>query len=223
MSAARIVLFVVVLLAAVIAPTEALAQVPPNPAQLAQRQATFAWEKRDAGPDLLNASFSFVDVLDEPLKQKLSSGLPTVVVMRAYVIPVGGTDPVALAARTCRIVYDLWDNVYSLKVSGPGGDRSLAAYNVDGVLRQCFEQRNLPVLDRSIVAAGKPYHLAVLVEVNPVNAQMIEQMRKWISRPAGSTGIGPGDALFGSFVALFVRQVATADRTLQFRTQPFTP
>jgi hypothetical protein len=219
MSAARILLFVLVALVAVVAPREALA----NPAQLAQRQATFAWEKQEKGPDVLNASFSFTDIVDAPMKQKLASGLPTVVVMRAYVLEVGGSDPLALAARTCRVRYDLWDEVYRVTVSGPGGDRNTAALNVDGVLRQCFEQRKLPVLDRSLVTAGKPYHLAVLVEVNPVNAQMIEQMRKWVSRPAGSTGIGPGDALFGSFVALFVRQIGNADRTLSFRTQPFTP
>ena len=53
--------------------------------------------------------------------------------------------------------------------------------------------------------------------------QQLEQMRKWVSRPAGSTGIGPGDALFGSFVGLFVRQIGTADKTLRFRTQPITP
>jgi hypothetical protein len=52
---------------------------------------------------------------------------------------------------------------------------------------------------------------------------MVEQMRRWVSRPAGSTGIGPGDALFGSFVGLFVRQIGTADRTLRFRTQAITP
>ena len=52
---------------------------------------------------------------------------------------------------------------------------------------------------------------------------MLEQMRKWVSRPAGSTGIGPTDALFGSFVGLFVKQMGTADRTLRFRTQSVTP
>jgi hypothetical protein len=48
-------------------------------------------------------------------------------------------------------------------------------------------------------------------------------MRKWVTRPAGSTGIGPGDALFGSFVGLFVKGIGKADRTLQFRTQTIPP
>ena len=70
---------------------------------------------------------------------------------------------------------------------------------------------------------GRPHFLGVIVEVNPVSPLMLDQMRKWVSRPAGSTGIGPGDALFGSFVGLFVKQMGTADRTLRFRTQSMTP
>ncbi len=50
---------------------------------------------------------------------------------------------------------------------------------------------------------------------------MVDQMRQWISRPTGSTGIGPADALFGGFVQLFVPQIATSDKTITFRTEPF--
>jgi hypothetical protein len=222
----RLLFGVLVAIAVLTAPGAADAQgtaAPANPAQLPQRQATFTWDKQDKGPDQLMASFSYVDVLDDAFRAKLSNGLSHVVVMRAYFWRDGESDPVALAARTCRIAYDLWDDVYRLKISGPGGDRDTAALNVDGVLRLCFEARKVQITDRSLVTAGKPHFLAVIVEVNPVNAQMVEQMRKWVTRPAGSTGIGPGDALFGSFVGLFVRSIGQAERTLRFRTQAFTP
>jgi hypothetical protein len=223
---ARLLLVLLVALATLIAPAEAFAQAPPAPgdaAQLSRRQATYAWEKQEKGPDLLTASFSFVDVVDDAMRQKLANGLESVVVMRAYLIPEGESEPVALAARTCRIAYDLWDEVYRLRIVGPGSQRNTASPNVEGVLRLCFAASKLTIADRSLVTTGKPYFLGVIVEVNPVNAQMVEQMRKWVSRPAGSTGIGPGDALFGSFVGLFVRQIGTADRTLRFRTQAVTP
>jgi hypothetical protein len=223
---ARPLFALLVALAALSAPLPAFAQAAPAPgnaAQLARRQAAFAWDKPEKGPELLTASFSFVDVVDDAIRQKLGSGLPSVVVMRAYLIPEGESEPVALAARTCRIAYDLWDEVYRLTISGPGGDRNTAALTIDGVLRLCIEARKLTVADRSLLTSGKPHFLGVIVEVNPVNAQMVEQMRRWVSRPAGSTGIGPGDALFGSFVGLFVRQIGTADRTLRFRTQAITP
>ena len=223
---ARLLFVLLVVTAMLVTPAVAEAQAPAaptNPAQLAPRQATFSWEKQDKGPDLLVSSFSYVDVIDAAFRNKLSNGLPHVIVMRAYFWREGESEPVALAARTCRIAYDLWEEVYRLKISGPGGERDTAALNIDGVLRQCFEARKLPITDRTLVTAGKPHLLGVIVEVNPVNAQMVEQMRKWVTRPAGSTGIGPGDALFGSFVGLFVRNIGQAERTLRFRTQSFTP
>jgi hypothetical protein len=76
---------------------------------------------------------------------------------------------------------------------------------------------------RSALNAGQPYFLGVVVDVNPVSPQMVDQMKQWLSRPTGSTAIGPADALFGNFVQLFVRQVATSDKTLTFRTQSVIP
>ncbi len=207
-------------------PMPALGQsvsVPSHPADLPQRQATFAWEKNESNADQLVASFSYVDVLDAGFRAKLSNGLPHVVLMRAYFLREGESNPVALAARTCRITFDLWEEVYRLKISGPGTERDTAALTIEGVQRLCFEARRIPVTDRALAQVGKPHFLGVIVEINPVNAQMVEPMRKWVTRPAGSTGIGPGDALFGSFVGLFVRAPGRAERSLLFRTQSFSP
>jgi hypothetical protein len=193
-------------------------QQPPRPSSLAPRQANYAWDK-----DLLRASFSYRDVLgDDALVKKLSSGLPMVIAMRAYVYAAGQDQPIALAPRVCRVVYDLWDEVYRVHVSEPERDRDQAAV-LDGVLRICTEARDLPVVRRRLLAPGQPYFLAVVVDVNPVSPEMVDQMRRWMSRPTGSTGIGPSDALFGSFVQLFVRELATTDRTLTFRTQDLVP
>lgn len=203
----------------VLVATSAYADDPPaDAAKLPSRNANFAWDKT-----LLRASFSFRDALEPPLAKKMSSGLPMTIAMRAYVLREGEADPVALAVRTCRVVYDLWDEIYRIKTAGPGGERDTAAINADGVLRQCFEARDFPVVERGILKAGTPHYLGVIVEVNPVSPQMLEQMRKWISRPQGSTGIGPSDALFGSFVGLFMRNIGSSDKTLRFRTQTLTP
>ncbi|MBX3226852.1 MAG: hypothetical protein KIT84_38460 [Labilithrix sp.] len=197
---------------------------PPKQEALPQRQANFVWDKNEKTKQvLLKASFSYRDVIDKGLAAKLASGLPTVIAMRAYVLREGDANPIALAGRTCRVSYDLWEEVYRLKVATAGGERDLAAVNLEGVLRQCAEARDLPVADKTLLTVNKPHFLGVIVEVNPISPQMLAQMRQWVSRPAGSTGIGPGDALFGSFVGLFVRQIGTADKTLRFRTQSVTP
>jgi hypothetical protein len=185
-----------------------------HPAALPPRQANYAWDR-----DLLRASFSYRDILvDETLSKKLSSGLPLVIAMRAYLYREGDDAPVALAPRVCRVVYDLWDEVYRVRVSEPEREREQAAV-LDGVFRLCTEARDLPIVRRRLLDAGQRYFLGVVVDVNPVSPEIVEQMRRWMSRPTGSTGIGPSDALFGSFVQLFVRQIATSDKTLTFRTQ----
>lgn len=215
---ARALAFLAVVSLATWASSARADDAPAETAKLPQRQANFAWDKT-----LLRASFSFRDAIDAPLQQKLSSGLPTVIAMRAYVMREGEQDPVALAVRSCRVVYDLWDEVYRIKVTGPGGERDQAAINVEGVMRQCLEARDLPVVDRALLRAGAGHYLGVIVEINPVSPQMLENMRRWVSRPTGSTNIGPSDALFGSFVGLFVRNIGASDKTLRFRTQPITP
>jgi hypothetical protein len=218
MKRARIV--ALALFAAALLPLAAQAQShqPAQAASLAPRQANYAWDR-----DLLRASFSYRDVLSDPaLVKKLSSGLPMVIAMRAYVYRRGDDTPVALAARVCRVVYDLWDEVYRVHVSEPERERDQAAV-LDGVLRLCTEARDLPVVRRDLLAGGEHYFLGVAVDVNPVSPEMVEQMRRWMSRPTGNTGIGAGDALFGGFVQLFVRQLATSDKTLTFRTQDLVP
>lgn len=191
---------------------------PLTPAELPRRSANFVWDK-----SLLRASFSYRDIADPAFLRKLSSGLPTVVAMRAFVLEEGKTEPIALTVRTCRVVYDLWDEVYRLKLTVPGGERDIAVLNVEGVLRQCVEARDLPVVDRALLRPASPHFLGVIVDVNPVSPAMLEQMRRWVSRPTGSTGITPGDALFGSFVGLFVRSIGSSDATLRFKTQTFLP
>lgn len=203
-------------LALTLVPSAARAEDPPE--GLPTRSVTFSWDKT-----LLRASFGYRDVVDKALTAKLSSGLPTVIALRAYVLREGDASPVALAIRSCRIVYDLWDEVYRIRVTSSGGDRDVAGLNVEGVLRQCADVREMPIADKTLLAVGKAHYLGVIVEVNPVSPQMLAEMRRWVSRPAGSTGIGPGDALFGSFVALFVQKLGTADRTLRFRSATFTP
>jgi hypothetical protein len=143
--------------------------------------------------------------------------------MRGYVFRETGGDPVALTAKSCRVVYDLWDEVFRIQITQPGGSGAAVAVNTEGVLRNCAEARKMPMMERSLMKAGTRYFVAALVEVNPVSAEMLDRIKRWVSRPNGSAAIGPGDSLFGSFVGLFVARIESADRRLAFRTQAFVP
>lgn len=197
---------------------------PPKEENLPQRFATYTWDKNEkTGQTLLRATFGYRDLVDSSIQAKLSNGLKTDIVMRAYVLREGDKTPIALAAHTCSVKYDLWDEVYRVKVTSPGQpDQNLAKINVDGVLRTCAQANDLVIVDKTLLTGNKPFFLGVIAEVNPVSAEMLAQLRQWVARPAGSTGIGPGDALFGSVLGLFVKQLGNADKTLRFRTQFFS-
>lgn len=209
-------------LALILAASPARADDPPASASaLPQRTGTVAIESRESR--VVQLSVSFRDVVDAEISKKLLSGLPTVITLRAYVFREGGGDPIALAAKSCRIVYDLWDEVFRIQLTQPGGQVSTVAVNVEGVLRNCAEARKLPLVDRALLRDGVRYFVAALVEVNPVSQEVLDRIKRWVTRPAGATAIGPGDSLFGSFVGLFVTRIESADRRLAFRTQAFLP
>ncbi len=196
----------------------ALAEAPKTPASLPSRTAQVAVEGKHV---VLNVPFR--DVVDAGIEKKLASGLPTVIVMRAWVFRESGGDPVALTAKTCRIVYDLWDEVFRLQITQPGGQVDTVAVNLEGVLRRCGEAKKLRLIERASLDDATHYFVAALVEVNPIGQEALDRIKRWVTRPSGSTAIGPGDSLFGSFVGLFVARIDDADRKLAFRTQSFLP
>lgn len=202
------------------APRGALAADEPlkTPSQLAQRTATIALEKK-----AVVMTVSYRDAVDAAISKKLLSGLPTTIAMRGYVFKDSGGDPIALAAKSCKVVYDLWDEVFRITVTQAGGQSTTVAVNVEGVLRNCAEAKKLPVMERASMKDGTKYFVAMLVEVNPVSADMLDRIKRWVTRPNGSTSLSSSDSLFGSFVGLFVTRVQSADRRIQFRTQAFLP
>lgn len=183
--------------------------------KLPQRRAGFVAYRGWVG-----MTVSWRDVVDAKIRSKLLSGLPTVIATRAYVFQAGSPQPGALSAKTCRVVYDLWDEVFRIDLHQGGRRRHTVAVNVEGVLRRCAEARRLPVVPLRTVKTGRHF-VGVIVEVNPVSKKTLERIRRWVALPKGAGAVGPGDSLFGSFVGLFVTHVPAADRTLSFRTQTF--
>lgn len=203
---------------ALTAPDAAAEEKVKTPASLPQRTATVAEEKKK-----VVLSVAYKDAVDDTISTKLMSGLPTVIALRAYLFKDGTTDPIALAARSCRVVYDLWEEVFRLSITEAGSTKSAVAVNKDGVLRQCAEAKKLALLDRTSMNDETKYFVAGIVEVNPVSSEMLERIKKWVTRPNGSTSLSASDSLFGSFVGLFVNRVDSADKRITFRTQTFAP
>lgn len=189
-----------------------------TPSQLTQRTATFAVEKK-----MVVMTVAYRDAVDAAIQKKLLSGLPTTIAMRGYLFKDGGGDPVALAAKSCKVVYDLWDEVFRITITQAGGQTTTVAVNVEGVLRNCAEAKKLPLLERASMKDSQKYFVAAIVEVNPISADMLDRIKRWVTRPNGSTSLSSSDSLFGSFVGLFVTRIQAADKRVVFRSPAFLP
>jgi len=187
--------------------------------ELPVRQASLAFDEKQT----LRVTVGYRDVVDAATVARLMGGLPTTIVMRAYVFRETGGAPLAAAFKTCRVIFDLWDEVYRIEIAQTGvGDVVTASPTLEGVLRRCAEADRLAVIGRSVLPVNASYYLAGIVEVNPVSPEMLERIKRWVSRPSGTSTSAPGDALFGSFVGLFVARIGVADRQIAFRTQSFS-
>ncbi len=195
--------------------TNATAQDQPE-----QRQALFGWDDRQ----VLRMTIGFRDIVDDAVRANLTGGLPTTIVAQAYLLREAGGEPIAAAFRACRVTFDLWDEVYRIELAQSGASDSVAASpTLEGVLRRCAEVERLALAHKSVLLGKGRLYVALLVEVNPVSQEMLERIRRWVSRSTAGGVSAPGDALFGSFVGLFVTRIGTADRQLRLRTQVMVP
>ena len=183
------------------------------------RQATLAFDDKQ----ILRVSVNYRDVVDSATVAKLKGGLPTTIVMSVYVFREGGGPWVAATYKTCRVIFDLWDEVYRIESQQAGfAKEDQASATLEGVLRRCAEADRLAVTARTLLSSPGSYYLGAIVEVNPVSQDMLDRIKRWVSRPTDTSTAAPGDALFGSFVGLFVARIGRADRQLSFRTQSFS-
>jgi hypothetical protein len=70
------------------------------------------------------------------LATSLSNGLPFDLVVEVELV-APGSPPAVHAAGACSVTYDLWDQVYRIRL--PAGPR--ATTNIDGVIRACTDRR----------------------------------------------------------------------------------
>lgn len=191
----------------------------PAAADLATRATTFTWDK----VSVLHGTFNYRDAIDDKIKKRLANGLPVTIVMRGYVYRNSGGDPIALTAHQCRVAYDIWNEVFRVVVNGVAKP---PVVNLNGVYRNCTDMAELPITDRKTLkgSKGTDFYLAVKVEVNPVSEALQKQIEQWVTRPSGvSGGISAGDALFATFVSVFMKKQVGADNVVEFRTPVFPP
>jgi hypothetical protein len=170
----------------------------------------------------LTVSTAFTEVFTAEAYDELGSGLANTVVIRVYVYRKGVELPVAFTLAAFRIVYDLWDELYLVRIDTTAGRQNLRFESRAEALRAITELDRFPIADLDDIAVGPHYFLALVVELNPVSEEMLAEMRRWLTRPAGAASLDRSTSFFGSFVSVFVNpKLPEADRVVRIRSQPF--
>jgi hypothetical protein len=147
----------------------------------------------------------------------LSSGFTSTVVIRIWIFPKDSTDPVAFVLHERQVLYNLWDEVYELKLDG----KIVKEKRQADALKHLTSIENVPVARLSVLPIGQEFQLAMQAELNPVSNETLAEVRRWLSQGNGG-GLDRGGAFFGSFVSVFVNpKIPEADRVIRMRSQPF--
>jgi hypothetical protein len=172
--------------------------------------------------DKLAVSTAFTELLDEKAYERLSSGFATTVAARIYVYKKDRDLPVSMVMASLRAVYDLWDEVYVVRIDGPQGRETRRYEHRADALKALTTLDSCPIAPLSRIPRGPHHYMAMVVELNPVSKELKAEMRRWLTKPAGSASLDRSSSFFGSFVSVFVNpRIPEADRVLKLRSQPF--
>jgi hypothetical protein len=177
--------------------------------------------------DVLTVTTNLTKLFDSSAFQALSSGFVTNVEIRIWVYSKDSKQIVAETDLHRSVVYDMWDEVYTIKpceTCKPVKVKSPAE-----ALKLITSIEDLPVANLNAIpfASSKDpddddlYFLALRADLNPVDKKTLTEVRRWLSQSNGG-GLDRGGTIFGSFVSVFVNpKIAEADRVLRVRSQPF--
>ena len=205
-------------LACVFSATRALAQEASD--EVVTRDAHFDW---DADTGQLYLDLSFRDIVDANLQGKLSRGLPTTIVLTATISRAGNNRPLSTTAQTCKVTWHVWEEAYLVEVMRPGSTRQSWTTTAEGVIRRCTEVRHLLAGDAGQIPVGIPLMASGKIQVNPVSAELLQKIKRWVMRPSATGTAAPGDALFSTFTGLFLQRIGDAERQQKFTTRNLLP
>lgn len=169
----------------------------------------------------VRATFSYRDVFGKKIREKLRSGLPTRLLVQVALESKSEAKPITYWARAIEIVYDLWEEDFVITVEDNRGRRRTRVKTPDEAINVAGVLWRARIASRKGLDPGL-YRLRFVAEVNPVSKEMVENIRRWLSRPSGGGGAEARSNFFGSFVGSFVdRNIGKADKTVVFVSQWF--
>jgi hypothetical protein len=186
------------------------------------RTARLQWE--DSKLSQLSLTVAFRDAITQDIQAKLTRGLPTSILLTAGIYAKGSEEPVGTTVQTCRVTWHVWEEAYRVEVSRANlSTEKQWTTTIEGVMRRCGEARRLPIALTPEFRRAMVLSVRARVLVNPIGDELLQKIKRWVSRPTGTNTSAPGDALFGTFTGFFMQHVGEAERISVFETAPTVP
>jgi hypothetical protein len=159
------------------------------------------------------------------MEKDFGNGLTNVVAIYVTVVPESGGPPVALFSRVVDILFDVWEETYTVTVKDPrtpwGVRRVLPDFR--SLLRFLGEERAIDLGSLAAVPPGR-FYVEARVEVNPVSKEQLQRTREYIANPVGARAGGGGSrSVLGAVASFLLREPEPGSDVRRLRSRPFAP
>ncbi|HET8542836.1 MAG TPA: hypothetical protein VFL83_23385 [Anaeromyxobacter sp.] len=159
------------------------------------------------------------------LERELGNGLTNVVAVYVAVVPARGGGPALIYGRVVEILFDVWEEAFSVTVKDPHVPQGVRFVLPDfAALRRFLSQeRDLDLGPAALLPPGG-FVVEARVEVNPVSKEQLQRTREFIASPAGSARGGGGTrSVLGAMASFLLREPDPGSDVVLFRSRPYGP
>ncbi len=158
------------------------------------------------------------------LERELGNGLTNVVAVYVTVTPLGGRHPALLYGRVVEILFDVWDETYTVTVKDPHVPQGVRLVLPDfkALRRFLSDERDLDLGPATLLPPGG-FTVEARVEVNPVSKEQLERTREFIANPAGGTRSQGSRSVLGAMASFLLREPDAGSDVTLLRSGPLAP
>lgn len=176
-----------------------------------------------AARDRLSATLDLEPAFPDEALRRLGNGLTNVVAVVVVVVPEEGGPPAAVTGRIVEVLYDVWEEGYTVTVRDarlPRPARRTVA-DLAALRRLLADARGLDLGPLLQLPPGR-FRLEARVELNPVSRELMERTRELLANPVASGRPGAGSrSVLGAMAGFLLRDPAPGDDVVLLRSRLF--
>jgi hypothetical protein len=168
------------------------------------------------------ATMDFAPAFASASERELGNGLTNVVAVYVSVRPTDGGNPTLVYGRIIEILFDVWEEVYSITVKDPRTPQGVHLVLPNFRALQAFlsNETDLDLGPASLLPAGA-FFLEARVEVNPVSKEQLLRTREFIANPAAGSRAGGSRSVLGAMASFLLREPDPGSDVYRFRSRTF--